>query len=437
MLRKMLFCMAFFGLLANAGSVLAQAPRQALDGIVAIVEEEVILRSELDGAIAGILRQYQGREQQLPPQNVLERQVLERLTMIKLQVQRAKDTGIKVTDTEVDEAITGIARNNNLTLPQLQEQLQRDGYSVAEFRETMRDELLVQRLRQRVVESRSDVSESEVDLALASGAIRKGEVKLSHILVAIPDGADAEQISRAQTKIDGVKKLIDEGQMDFSAAAIRYSDSPQALDGGDLGWRRWDQIPPAFVDVISDLQVGQMTPQALRTASGYHLIKVTDRRESSQIVITEYKARRIVVKVTELVGEADARAAAENIHRRLKNGEDFAKLARELSEDDNTAPLGGELGWFQLEATSPEYAERISQLEDDGISDPFRDSQGWVIVQRQGKREQDRTELFVRNQVRDGLRQRKGEEAYENFLRQLKGESYVEYRIGNDAPASS
>ena len=426
--RNILILLFFMALFIGHPEARAQALDNNIDKIVAVVDEDIILRSELDQALAGIRRQYAGRENQLPPSDVLERQVLERLTLVRLQLQRAEATGVKVTDTEIDDAINRILRQNKIDMTQLQRQLQADGFSLAEFRKTMREELMVQKLRQRVLDSRSDVSPSELEIAMTSGAHQKGEVRLSVLLIGVPDGASSEQIETARKKVEGVKKLIDDGEMDFAAAAIRYSDAGQALEGGDLGWRRYDQIPPAFADMVSGMPKGAVS-QPLRTPSGFYLIQTTDRRDSSQIVVTEFNARKILVKITELQGEPEARRGIEAIHARLMKGEAFEKLARELSEDDTTAPLGGDIGWFALEGLAPEFSELLSTLKDGDFSRPFRDASGWLLVQRIGTRSADRTEEYMRGQVMESLRQRKGEEAFEQFLRQLRGEAFIEYRL--------
>ncbi|MCB1599759.1 MAG: peptidylprolyl isomerase [Xanthomonadales bacterium] len=425
---KALIFLVFLAVFASASEVRAQSTLTPVDKIVAVVDEDIILRSELDQALSGIRRQYAGRENQLPPNDVLERQVLERLTLVRLQLQRAEATGVKVTDTEVDDAITRILRQNKIDFNQLQQQLLQDGFSLAEFRRTMHDELMVQKLRQRVIESRSDVSPSELEIALASSTARKGEVRLSVLLIGVPDGASPEQVDTARTKAEGVKKLIDEGSIDFTAAAIRYSDAGQALEGGDLGWRRYDQVPPSFADLVAGMNIGDVS-QPMRTPSGFYLIKLTDRRETSKIVVTEFNARKIVVRITELQTEAEAKREIDAIYDRLQRGEDFEKLAKEQSDDDATAPLGGEIGWFPLEGLDPEFSELITTLKDGEYSRPFREATGWLIVKRTGTRQADRTEFYVRGQMMESLRMRKGEEAYEQFLRQLRGEAYIDYRL--------
>jgi peptidyl-prolyl cis-trans isomerase SurA len=401
---------------------------QPLDSVVAVVEDDVILRSELDDALANLRRQYVGKEAQLPPQDVLEKQLLERLIVGKLQVQRAEQTGVEATDTEIDQALGRMAAQNNMTVLQMREVLARDGVSLAEFRRSVRDELLAQKLRQRVVETRAAVSETEVDIMLASDSLKTGEVRLGHLMVAVPANPDAAAIEQAQTKMDGIRKLIMEDKMEFQAAAIRYSDAPQALEGGDLGWRRFDQIPEAFADTIAGMKVGEVSVP-IRAQSGFHLVKVLESRESAQVVITQYNARHIVVEVTELVSDDEAERQINRLAEQLAKGADFAKLARENSDETSTASLGGEMSWFEINSYGSTYAERISALADGELSPPFRAERGWHLVQRIGKRELDRTQEFVRSQAREGIKRRKGEAAFEQFLRQIRSEAYVRTRL--------
>lgn len=410
------------------------APTEALDSVVAQVDEDVVLKSELDDAVANIRRQYAGREQQLPPPNVLERQVLDRLVLGRLQVQRAEATGVEVTDTEIDQALGRMAAGNNMSVMQMRDVLARDGVSLTEFRKSIRDELLTQKLRQRVIESRAAVSESEVDMLLASDSLKTGEVHLAHILVALPANANNEEVEKARGKIDGVRKLIEEGKMDFQAAAIRYSDGPQALEGGDLGWRRYDQIPEAFSQTIAGMQKGDVS-QPMRALSGFHMVKLLDQRAESQVVITEYNARHIVIDVNELMTDAEAEAKIRTIARQVADGQDLGKLAREMSDESTTAALGGDMGWFEINAFGSTYAEQLTTLKDQEIGQPFRTERGWHLVQRLGTRQQDRTREFVRNQAKEGLQRRKGEEVYEQFLRQIRAEAYVRNHLqdGGDA----
>lgn len=407
-----------------------------LDQVIAVVDEDVILRSELDRAVNNILAQYAGRAAQLPPRAVLEKQVLERLIFIRLQVQRAEATGIRVSDTELDQAVMRLAQENNASVDQLRASLERDGFSYDEFRKTMREELQVQRLRQRFVQSRVQVTETEVDILLASGGLKRGEVRLSHILVGVPDGASSEQIRTAREKAERVRREIDEG-LDFGSAAIRYSDGQQALEGGDLGWRRYDEVPNVFVDLVANLKPGEVT-QPMRGPSGFHILKMADTRAASAEIVREFNARHILVRTSELVSADDALASVRNIRQRIEAGEDFGALAREFSEDTTSSNLGGDMGWFELGAYGTRVGQVLESLSDGQLSEPFQTEVGWHVMQRLGSRDTDRTEERVREQARETIRNRKAEEEYENFLRQLRGEAFVENRLGapQDAPAA-
>jgi peptidyl-prolyl cis-trans isomerase SurA len=411
------------------------AQTQPLDRIIAIVEEDVILQSELDEAIANIRAQFQGKESQLPPDDVLRKQVLERMTLVRLQVQRASSAGVQITDTEIDEALARIAAGNQLTLAQMRMAIEQDGLDYGEFRKSMRDELMVQKLRNRVVESRVNVSDAEIDRALASSDIKRGEVRLGHILVAMPEGATPEQVETARGKAEGIRKVIQEGEIDFTAAAIRFSDAPQALEGGELGWRRYDQIPEAFSDLVAGMQVGEVSPP-LRTPTGFHLLKVIEEREETKIVVTEYLINHLVVDVTDLVSEQQALRKIENARQRVIDGEDFGEVAKVVSDDKSTANLGGSLGWIQIDRYGPFYAEPLSQLLNGQVSAPLRSDKGWHIIQRVDVRQTDRTVDVVRSQVRENLFQAKAEEAYDAFLRQLRSESFIETRLDGDSATS-
>ncbi len=412
-----------------AGPLHAQALNTAsLDAIVAVVEEDVILRSELDRAVANVTAQYANQPQQLPPKDVLERQVLESLVRLRLQTARAESAGIRVSDSEVDQTIRNIAQQNNMSIDQMRQQLARDGLSFEEFRQTLRDELVAQRLRQSLVQSRVNVSDTEIDILLASNSLKQGQVRTSHILVALPDGASQEQLDAARKKIEGVRDLVNRGEMDFKAAAIRYSDAPNALDGGDLGWRGFDEVPSMFANMLQGMQVGEISPP-VRGPSGFHLLQVTDRRDDSQQTVTEYNARGIMVKISELVTPEQAREKIQRIHARLLAGEEFAAVAREVSDDTMTRNQGGDMGWFQAMAWGSAVGNQLLSLKDGEISQPFSTEVGYHLVQRVATREQDVTVESQRNRARETISRRKGEEEYDRFLRQLRDEAFVEMRL--------
>ena len=419
------FLISAFGASAAQAQMLSKQP---LDRIVAVAEDDVILQSELDRAVASVLAQYQKNPQQLPPRDVLERQVLESLIMLRLQVARAKDTGIRISDADVDQAAQRVAANNKIELSQLRASLARDGMSYDDFRKSLREQLTVQHMQQRVVQGQANVSDAEVDILLASNSLKSGEVHLQHILVATPNGADAAQIQSAHDKAEKVKKEID-GGMDFTAAAIRYSSGQDALQGGDLGWRRYDEVPEAFAELVEGMQPGQVS-QPLRGPSGFHIVKLIDRRADGKQVVTEFHARHILIKTGDLVSSDEALKTATDIHHRIVDGhEDFAAVAKHDSQDATTAGGGGDMGWFPVAQYGTRVAEVVSSLKDGEISAPFQTDVGWHVLQRLGTRQQDRTAETKREQAREIIRNRKAEEQYENFLRQLRSESYVEIRL--------
>ncbi len=410
---------------------------QPIERIAAVVDEEIILQSELDRAVANVMTQYASQPGQLPPRDVLERQVLERLVLLKLQVARAAGGGVKVTDAQVDSAVAAVAQQNNTTVEALRERLAGEGLSFNEFRNSIRDEIAVQRLRQNFAQSRIQVSEAEVDAALAAESGNGVQYRLAHILVGLPEGASAEQIATAEKKIAGVKALIDKSEMDFSAAAVRYSDSPNALEGGDLGWRSNDEIPAAFTELLKGVSPGTVVGP-LRGPSGFQLLKLVEVRDGSQAAqkLTEYNARHILIRVTEVQDAAAAKAKIDTLRARIAGGADFADLAKESSEDANSRTQGGDLGWFDASAFGPAFGNAVTGVSDGGVSEPFRTEAGWHIVQRIGSRETEGRSATQRAQVRETIGRRKLEDEYNRFLREMRGEAYVSYRNATAAPAS-
>lgn len=411
---------------------------QPIDRIAAVVDEDVILKTELDRAVANILGQYAGRSEQLPPRDVLERQVLERLILLKLQVAQAQGTGVRVTDQEIEQAIAGIAQSNRISVDQLRQQLARDGSSFADFRNSIRDELLVQRLRQRFAQTRVSVSDAEIDAALAAQANTGTQYHLAHILISLPEGATAEQIATAQKKVDGVKTLIDKGEMDFNAAAVRYSDSPNALEGGDLGWRSTDEIPAAFAELMKSMKAGDVT-QPLRGPSGFQLLKLVEVRDASKAgpqMVTQYHARHILVRVSDKITEAQAKAKAETLRARIAGGAKFEDVVKESSEDLGTQAKGGDLGWFTRDEFGPEFGGAVGALADNEVSQPVHTSAGYHIVQRLGTRESDMADQSKRAQVQETIGRRKLEEEWNRFLREKRSEAYVDFRVGKGSESN-
>ncbi|WP_140910185.1 peptidylprolyl isomerase [Cognatiluteimonas lumbrici] len=424
-------------LLALAGLFpLAQATAQQLqplDRIVAVVDEDVILRSELDRALRNIYGQFAGREDQLPPREYLERQVLERMVLTQLQVARARASGMEVSEQELDAAIAGIAQQNNTSLEGLVGELARSGMTLADLRESVRDEILIQRMRQSFAQGRVSVSEGEVDAALANQQGGGAQYRLAHILVGVPEGASADQIATAQEKANRILAELRQGGIDFAAAAVRYSDSPNALEGGDLGWRNIDEIPPSFTQVIMQMQPGGVIGP-IRGPSGFQLLQLTDIRQAQAGAgtITQFRARHILVTGD----DAAAVAKLETLRARVAGGADFGELARENSEDEDTASRGGELGWFARDAYGVDFGQQLAALQDGEVSAPFKTQAGWHIVQREGERQTVAADENRRQQVRESIGQRKLEEQWERFLRELRGEAFVDIRLGTPDPAA-
>jgi len=409
---------------------------QPIDRIAAVVDEDVILQSELDRAERNIVSQYASHPEQLPPRDVLQRQLLERMVLVRLQVARAAQTGIRVSDEQVDAAIANIARQNNVSLDQMRAQLAGQGQSFTDFRNSVRDELIGQALRQRFAQTRINISEAEVEAAMAAQATGGPQYHLAHILVTMPEAATPEQIATAQKKIEGIKALIDKGEMDFAAAAVRYSDSQNALEGGDLGWRSLDEVPAAFGQTIRGMQVGQVIGPT-RGPSGFQLLKLVETRDASQAapqMVTQYRARHIMVRTSATVDDAAAKAKLDTLAARIAGGADFAAVAKDNSDDATSAATGGELGWFAQDTYGPEFGAQVAALQDNQVSAPFKTQAGWHIVQREGTRQTNLTDETRRASVRESIGQRKLEEEWNRYLRELRGEAYVDIRVGAGAP---
>ncbi|KGI77048.1 peptidylprolyl isomerase [Oleiagrimonas soli] len=402
---------------------------QMIDRIVAVVNDGVILQSDLDQAVQTVMQQYAGHTDQLPPHQILERQVLQRLILMKLQVQKASEQGVRVSNDEVSQATQNVAQQNKMTVDQLRAAIAQQGGSFAQFQQQLAEQIMVQHLRDSVVRNNVSITDAEVDNMLKNPVYSGGEVHLAHIRVSMPSGGSASDLQAAENKAEAAIKAI-QGGMDFNAAAIRYSDADDALKGGDLGWRGLDEIPPGFVDIVSKMKPGQITPP-LRGPNGFQILKLIGRRAPQAKVVTEYHARQIIIKPSELVSEAQARKKINDLyHRIVDKHEDFAKLAKENSDDDTTANAGGNMDWFPSDAWGTAIQQQLDAMKDGQVSKPFEVQKGvWDIIQRLGVRQKDRTEEERRDQARQAIGNRKAQDAYENFLRQLRSTGYVNIRV--------
>jgi len=398
-----------------------------IDSIVALVDDDVILRSELDLAIKGIVDRIRQQGADLPPQHLLEKQVMERLIIRRLQLQRAFQTGIRVSDADIDQSLTLLAQQNNITLMQLRQVIEGDGEDFVEFRQNIGEEMMTERLRQRVVNSMDPITDTEIEILLASDRFHGGEYNISHILISLPEGATPQQISMQESKANNVYQQLEEG-LDFASAAISYSASQEALEGGEVGWRDLNSVPVVFSESIKNLRGGQFTVP-IRSPAGFHIVKVNDYRERSQVMTTEFHARHIMIETNDLVGPRQAMEQIREIHTTLIDGGDFEALAKENSTDTSSANLGGDMGWFAPLTFGERMDQTLAAMEDGEISEPFQTEGGWHIIERLGMREKDVTDESMRNAARNNLQQRKMDLEVEQFLQQMRDEAFVEIRL--------
>lgn len=408
----------------------APAPAQELDSIVAIVNGDVIMRTELEDRVRTIRGQLREQGTEMPPTAVLERQVLDRLILVKLQVQMADETGIRVDDESLNRTISNIAAENKVNLEQFRVILEEDGYNYEKFREEIRNEILISRLRQRQVDNRVTVTEHEVNNFLSSQTQQGSsgaEYRLRHILIGLPDAPSAEEMEEAESKATRILGELRNGA-DFSQLAATYSSGQQALEGGDLGWRKSDQVPSLFADIVARMKQGEVS-DLIRSAGGIHILKLEEVRDSAKQIVTQTHARHILIRTNEVMTDDDARQRLDQLRIRLEGGDDFAELARAHSADTVSASNGGDLGWTNPGDLVPVFEEVMNSLQPGQISRPFQTDYGWHVVQVLERREHDGTEDMKRSQARETIRRRKLEEARDAWLRQMRDEAYVEYRV--------
>lgn len=401
-----------------------------LDRIVAVVDQTVITEQELESRIATVTAQLKKQGTELPAENILRKQILERLISDTLQLQYAAQTGLKVDDNQLDRTVERIAEQNKMTLTEFGEALGKDGISMRKFRSDIRSEITLARLREREVDSRVNVTESEVDNYLttqASSSESKDEFEISHILIRTPEEGSPEDIQKAKSKVDDVIKALQAGTS-FAKVSASYSDAPNALEGGSLGWKGSAQMPALFLDALKTMQVGEISP-ALRSPNGFHILKLTNKRGgNSPLVIEQTHARHILIKLSEVMSEKDGKLKMDNIKERLDNGEKFEVLARQFSED-GTASNGGDLGWVNPGDTVPQFEKAMNELKDNQISEPVRSPFGWHIIQVLERRKQDMSKESARLKARQEIRARKADEAYQDWVRELRDRAYVELRL--------
>ena len=401
-----------------------------IDRIVAIVDQTVVTEQELESRIRTVTAQLQKQGTELPPENILRKQILERLISDTLQLQYAAQSGLKVDDSQLDKTIERIAEQNQLTLTEFADALAKDGVSMGKFRADIRNEITIARLREREVDSRVNVSESEIDNFLttqASSNENQDEYEIAHILIRTPEEGATEDVQKAKAKVDEVIKALQAGT-NFSKVSASFSDAPNALEGGSLGWKSSIQMPALFLDALKNMQVGTVS-EVLRSPNGFHILKLISKRGgSSPLVIEQTHARHILIKLSEVTSENEGKKKIDLIKERLDNGEKFEVLARQFSED-GSASNGGDLGWVNPGDTVPLFEKAMNELKDGQISSTVRTPFGWHVIQVLERRKQDMSKEAARLKARQEIRKRKSEEAYQDWVRELRDRAFVELRL--------
>lgn len=419
-----------------AASIAPVSAAQPLDRIAVAVNDGVILESEIDSAVQQANEQIRSRDITPPAPEVLRKQVLDRLILIKVQTQRAAAAGIRIDDRELNEVLTNLAKENGMTLSQFADALRSEGTDYLTVREQIRDEMAINRIRSREVEGRINVSESDVDLYLAQqdGTANDAEYRLQHILIGLRDGISPEERSAARARIESIRTRIVEGGESFESIAIAESDGQQALDGGDLGMRAAESLPAAFATAAAALEVGGVS-EVIEAGGGFHLIKLIERQGGDQRQsVVETRARHILISPNTIRSDEQSRTLARELHQRIVAGEKLSKLAAEFSDDPGSKNNGGDLGYNPPGMMVPTFQERMDALAPGELSEPFSSQFGWHIVEVVDRRTRDVTELAKRARVRNAIKNRRVAEEYDSWSRRLRAEAFVEYRIASDRP---
>ena len=430
-LRRLLSALVLLPLLFLVPVQAAAQQRLSLvDRIVAVVNKEVITLSELNDAIATAERNMRRARTQPPPRDVFERQMLERIILDKAQLQLARENGIRIDDTQLDRAVQRVAEQNNLTLADFRARLEADGLQFEQFRADLRDQITLTRLREREVDDKIQVSDTEIDLFLAETSAQtaeRTEYNIAHVFIRVPEQASPDVVAEARGRAEKARAEAASG--DFRAVAARYSDAPDALRGGELGWRQADRLPELFGAALARINPGEVS-DVLKSAAGFHVLKLLERRGAvaPNVPIVQTRARHILIRTSETVSEAEARRRLAGLRERINAGADFAELAR-ANSDDSTAARGGDLDWIYPGDTVPDFERAMNELKPKEVSQPVKTPFGYHLIQVMERRSADMSPERRRLQARQALRERKSDEAFQEWLRQLRDSTYVELRL--------
>ncbi|MCL2076621.1 MAG: peptidylprolyl isomerase [Betaproteobacteria bacterium] len=414
-----------------------------IDRIAAVVGNDAITISELQEQSRAAIARLQRQGTPLPPEDVLERQMLERMIIDRAQIQLAREYGMTVEEAELDQTIARIASRNNMSMDRFRSALEEDGISLASFREDIRNDILISRLRDREIDSRIVVSDAEIDNYLTHTRLDQGEFRVAHILFRTPEAASPDQLQRLGERAEQIRQRAIAGG-NFAELVASYSDAPDALQGGDLGWRTLDDLPDIFADAVAGMRVNEISP-LLQSANGFHILKLFERRGSSGQDdddddddnnddvggVRQTHARHILIRTDEVVSEAEARRRLNDLRERISHGESFAELAR-LHSQDGSAFSGGDLGWINPGDTVPEFERVMDQLAEGEVSEVTQTPFGFHLIRVEARRLEDMRQERRRLAARHSIRERKLDEAYQDWLRQLRDRIYVEYRLEDE-----
>ena len=435
-MKLLRLCALSLALLLGAQSAFAQTRELSsegalLDRIAAIVNEGIVLASELDAQTEEVTQRLREQKTELPPRNVLRRQILERLVIEEIQMQRAERLGIQVTEEMLNGTVADVAKRNNIPFDQLPQALAQQGIDYRDFRDDMRKQMTLQLLRQRDVLGRINISPRELETFLSrqqNAPDRNAEYNVSHILISVPVTASPEQIEARDARAREVYDKARGGE-DFAQLAVTYSDSSTNIEGGSLGWRRGAQLPSIVAEQVVKMKPGEVS-EPIRTPSGFHLFRLNEMRGGvQQSVQDQVHVRHILLTTNELEDDQTVRQRLAAIRERVLKGEDFAAIAAVTSKDTGSAAEGGDLGWTGPGTFVPEFEKRVQALSENEISEPFQSEYGWHIVQLLGRRQHDITEDMRRQQAYAQLREAKAEEETELWIRRLRDEAFVDYRM--------
>ncbi|MEE4291021.1 MAG: peptidylprolyl isomerase [Cycloclasticus sp.] len=405
--------------------------QNSINRIVAVVDKGVILQSQLDEQVKQTYQRLPAEQRSSISRSDIEKRVLERMVMTELQLQIARRSSIKISDAEIEDSINRIASANKLSAQEFLEVLKKDGVTLKSFKNSIRDQMLVRRVQASYVHHEVKISEQEVKSFLSlleqSQGDQATEYRLGHILIATPENASSEQMTKARKKAVNITKKLGNGE-NFSTLSITYSDASNALEGGDLGWMKLAQMPSLLTPYVEKMQVNEFS-DPIESPSGFHIIQLFETRGQQKVMVTKTHVRHILIKINALISDQIAQERLLNLKQRIENGEDFAALARAHSEDRGSAISGGDLKWVQSGALVPAFESAMNKLAINEISLPVQSQFGWHLIQVLGREQQDNTQLMREAQARSQLQKRKADAAIEAWLIKLKDEAYIEYRI--------